>query len=258
MRINIFFQMASYRFLWAIGLTYGFLLQPALALDHNHSLWNTQLNKYVNTRGRVHYPGFQKNPSFQMYLQQLSSVSHSQYNGFSRNQKLSFLINAYNAFTIKLVADHYPVQSIKKIRKLTAFAFTPWKIKFFTLLGKQRNLDWIEHRMLRKKFKEPRIHFAIVCASIGCPPLANRAYTAATLDSQLSFNMKRFLTNRSRNRYDKNRNLIKISPIFKWFREDFGSSDEAIIRFINTTRKQKIPANARIEYTYYNWNLNKQ
>ncbi|MEM7179921.1 MAG: DUF547 domain-containing protein [Spirochaetota bacterium] len=249
--------MKKFLFVLFIGL----LTNSVSAFDHSHSSFNSLLRKYVNGYGRVNYSGFKGNSSFNSYLKKLSAVSYGQYNGFSKQKKIAFLINAYNAFTIKLIVDNYkdgkPVKSIKKITN-RPWAWTPWKIKFFKLLGKKRNLDWIEHSMLRVKFKEPRIHFAIVCASIGCPKLANSAYKAASLESQLQRGLKRFLSNRYRNKYDSSKKVLKLSPIFKWFKKDFGGSDAAVIKFVDKVMQKNIPSNTKIKYTYYNWNLNKQ
>lgn len=231
-----------------------FLIAQVSAFDHKHKAFDSLLRKHVKN-GRVSYNNF-KNDSQKLnkYLSSLSGVSRGQYNSFSRKQKLAFLINAYNAFTIKLILKNYPVKSIKKIGGLFT---SPWKIKFFSLLGSKRHLDWIEHSNLRVNFNEPRIHFAIVCASIGCPPLENSAFTASNLERKLQKLTKNFLRDTRRNRYDSRKNTLYLSPIFKWFKKDF-TREGTVIEFAKTYMGVTIPQNADIEYTYYNWSLNKK
>jgi hypothetical protein len=201
----------------------------------------------------VNYKGFESEKvEFQKYLDSLSAVSSTEYSGFTKEQKLSFLINAYNAFTIRLILDNYPIKSIRKIGILPGAA---WKKDFFKLLDKERNLDWIEHQKLRKDFQEPRIHFAIVCASIGCPPLLSEAFIPAKLNSQLQSNMEFFLKDSTKNRYDASSQTLYLSPIFKWFQEDF-TKEGTLVQFIKNATKQNIPDSTKIEYTDYNWNLN--
>ncbi|MCB1176785.1 MAG: DUF547 domain-containing protein [Leptospiraceae bacterium] len=225
-----------------------------LSFDHNHTAFDGILKKYVRN-GKVNYKGIKKvENSFNSYLNSLSAVSQSQYNGFNKNQKLSFLINAYNAFTIKLILDNYPLKSIKSIGFLPGAA---WKKEFFKLLGQERNLDWIEHQQLRVKFNEPRIHFAIVCASIGCPPLISEAFTPEKLETQLEANTEKFLKDKSKNKYDPSKKILYISPIFKWFKKDF-EKNGSVISFVKKFMGVDIPEKSEIEYTYYNWNLNEQ
>jgi hypothetical protein len=130
---------------------------------------------------------------------------------------MAFLINAYNAFTVELILTKYP--DLKSIKELGSFVQSPWKKKFFTLLGEQRHLDWIEHEQLRPRYNEPRVHAAVNCASIGCPALRDEAFTAVKLEAQLEDGMRRFMGDRTRNRVRGNQ--VEVSSIFKWFREDF-------------------------------------
>ncbi|HMV44002.1 MAG TPA: DUF547 domain-containing protein [Leptospiraceae bacterium] len=226
---------------------------PLLAFDHSHKIYDSILKKYVSV-GRVDYKAINKEPSLKIYLDSLSSVSEVEYNSFTKEQKLSFLINAYNAFTIQLILDHYPIKSIRKIGILP---LAPWKKEFFKLLGEKRSLGWIEHEKLRKDFEEPRIHFAIVCASIGCPILINEAYIPEKLESQLKLVQTQFLNDSSKNRYDTQFNILYISPIFDWFKEDF-TKKSSLIAYLQPFFKDKIATNAKIEYTEYDWNLNEK
>ncbi len=194
-------------------------------------------------------------------MDSLSKVSEADYSKFNTPSKLAFLINAYNAFTVRLILDHYPLKSITEIgspfSSLNLARGTPWKKEFFQLLGQTRTLDWIEHEKLRKDFKEPRIHFAIVCASIGCPNLRSEAFIEKNLETQLQEAKVGFLQNPSKNSYDKTKNLLKLSQIFNWFKDDF-TKKSTLIEFLQDGFKDKIRADALIEYNDYSWKLNEQ
>jgi hypothetical protein len=227
---------------------------PVISFDHSHLGFDLLLKKHVKN-GMVDYKGIKiEEEKLNIYLSELSSVSLKDYSAFTKEEKLSFLINAYNAFTIKLILDNYPLKSIRKIGFLPGAA---WKTDFFSLLGEKRNLDWIEHSKLRVDFEEPRIHFAIVCASIGCPPLASSAYIPKSLNSQLQSSMEIFLADKSKNRYDTSLNTLFISKIFDWFVGDF-TKNSSLISFIKSGMKIEIPENANINYTNYNWDLNEK
>lgn len=238
-----------------------FLSVPVFALDHSHSAWDSLLKKHVRN-GLVNYKNIRADlPSLDAFLTSLSSVSEAEYNGFNQPQKMSFLINAYNAFTVKLILDHYPLKSITEIgspfSKINLARGTPWKKEFFELLGKKRHLDWIEHEKLRKDFSEPRIHFAIVCASIGCPILSSSAYKPETLTQQLQNAKLNFLQTPSKNRYEKERNVLYLSSIFDWFKSDF-IHNTTLIEFVQDGFNEKIKPDAFIEYTEYSWMLNEE
>lgn len=224
-----------------------------IAFDHSHKTLDTILKKYV-ANGRVDYKSLKNDTSLKVYSDSLSAVKLAEYNGYSKEQKLAFLINAYNAFTIQLILDNYPLKSIRSIGILPLAA---WKKEFFTLFGEEKSLGWIEHEKLRKDFDEPRIHFAIVCASIGCPPLISEAYTPEKLEVQLQFVMTNFLNDSTKNRYDAESNTLSISPIFDWFKEDF-TKRGSLLEFIQTSMKVKINSDPKIKYTYYDWNLNEK
>ncbi|WP_321532737.1 DUF547 domain-containing protein [uncultured Desulfuromonas sp.] len=196
------------------------------AFDQSHAQWTDQLQKYVvwvhnGVASKVNYAAWKKDRgNLNRYLEQLSNVSKQEYQRWSRDQQLAFLINAYNAFTVALVLKNYPVDSIKEI----GFWFrSPWKQRFFTLLGEDRSLDDIEHRMIRGRsgFDEPRIHFALVCASVGCPALPNEAFVAVDLDKKLDEAVSRFLSDRQRNRFNVTTGQLEVSSIFDWYGNDF-------------------------------------
>lgn len=223
------------------------------SIDHSYKNYDLFLKKYVSN-GKVDYKSILEDKSFDSILNEFSSVSIAEYNTFKEEEKISFLINSYNAFTIKLILNHYP---IKSIRKIGIFPLAAWREEFFNLLGKDRSLGWIEHEKLRKDFNEPRIHFAIVCASIGCPILIPEAYTSKKLENQLQTVRNNFLNDKTKNRFDKEKNTLYISEIFKWFEKDF-TKQTTIPEYISESLKKEIPENVEIEYTFYDWNLNEK
>lgn len=253
----------------------GLLLSPvpeAIAFDHQHSQWTILLNQYVHWinpyETRVDYAGFQgDNAALDAYLQVLSAVEPAAFEAWSEAQQLAFLINAYNAFTVKLILSEYPdLDSIKDIGGLFR---NPWKIEFFSLLGEERHLDWIEHEKIRVDYPEPRIHVAVNCAAIGCPALIDEAYTAESLDSILERNMERFLADTSRNRVSPEADELELSKIFDWFEEDFQQgwrgwhsvADMAAQYAASLTNDPSVQQRIReqtleIRYLDYDWSLN--
>jgi hypothetical protein len=191
--------------------------------DHGYAAWETLVKKHVRwlpdgKQSRVDYAGFQADrAALKQVLGTLSAVPKAEFDGWTKPQRMAFLINAYNAFTVELILTKYP--DLKSIKDLGSFVQSPWKKKFFRLLGEERHLDWIEHEQLRPLYAEPRVHAAVNCASIGCPALRDEAFTAAKLEAQLADGMQRFMADRTRNRVRGGR--LEVSAIFKWFREDF-------------------------------------
>ncbi|EQA35874.1 PF04784 family protein [Leptospira inadai serovar Lyme str. 10] len=243
------------RFLpYCILLIVSFLPLSLSAFDHKHADWDTLLKKHVR-KGLVDYVAFKKDiSSLDTYLKNLSSVTPAEYSKFNESEKLTFLLNAYNAFTVKLILDHFPVKSIKEIGSLLS---SPWKREFFELLGERRNLDWIEHEKLRKDFKEPRIHIAINCASVGCPPLLNESFKSDQVKDQLSKISKAFLKDSSRNYYDFPQKTLYLCKIFDWFKEDFTRDGGSLIDFYNKNSGSAIPPETSIKFKEYDWSLNK-
>ena len=214
------------------------------AQDIDHSLWTKILQEHVSDNGNVNYKSIKANKiELDHYLHQLSENSPN--DSWSRNELLAYWINAYNAFTIKLIIDNYPTSSIKDIK-------SPWDKKFIKINNKLVSLNFIEHDVLRK-MNEPRIHFAIVCASYSCPKLLNKAYESSTLEEQLMTGTNSFLTDTSKNNISNNE--VQISKIFKWFDKDF-KQNGTIIDFLNNYSEETISKNAKISYKNYNWNLN--
>jgi hypothetical protein len=199
----------------------------AAAFDHAYRGWDDLLKKHVRyvengNASRVSYAGFLKDRAqLTAFLDEVQGVKRAEFDGWSKPQREAFLINAYNAFTIEKILTRYP--EIKSIRDFGTVFGNPWKDKFFTLFGQPTNLDGIEHEMLRKEgaYDEPRIHVAVVCASIGCPMLRNEPYRAEALDAQLEDGFRRFLSDRTRNRYDPVKRRLEVSKIFDWYGKDF-------------------------------------
>jgi hypothetical protein len=199
----------------------------AQGFDHSHAAFTTLLKRHVvlvegGKTSKVNYTNFQKDRALlKGYTDMLTAVSETEFNSWSKPQRMAFLINAYNAFTIDLIVQNYPVKSIKDIGGVLD---NRWKRKFFKLLGKDSFLDQIEHEMLRKPgaYDEPRVHFAVNCASIGCPMLREEAFVADKLNAQLEEQAVRFLSDRSRNRFAGGK--LEVSMIFKWFGEDWTSN----------------------------------
>ncbi len=223
--------------------------------DHSHRAWSRVLRTVVHTQGQqtlVNYTQLKAHPQvLEAYLAQLSSVSKPQYKRFDREQKLAFLINTYNAFALKLIIDNYPVASIKKIN---LFLFSPWKKKFFRLLGEKQSLDFVEHQMLRKHFQEPRIHFAIVCAALSCPNLRPAAYTADKLEIQLAEAERAFFQDKNKNVYHQASRTVKVSKIFEWFKDDFKAKYGPLAAYLK--KKMGLSGKFKIDYLEYDWGLN--
>lgn len=221
----------------------------------NHNLWNDLLNKYVEDDGMVNYIGFQSDSADLTSYLELLKTNPPDEETWSKEEQIAFWINAYNAYTVKLIIDHYPLQSIKDIGSVIQIPFvnSPWDIKFIEINGVKLDLNNIEHDILRKKFDEPRIHFAINCASFSCPKLRREAYVASQLERQLQEQAINFIN-------DPERNVITIhditiSKIFDWFKGDF-TKNGSLIDFLNQYSKVKIEQVAGVSYLDYNWMLN--
>jgi hypothetical protein len=220
----------------------------------SHQQWDRLLKKHVNAAGLVNYKGFQKDKAeLDAYLQNLSNNAPQK--NWSANDQKAFWINAYNAYTISLILQNYPVKSIKDIGGKIYKVNTPWDIKFINIGGKKYDLNNIEHGMLRRGFDDPRIHFALVCASISCPRLRNEAYTGAQLNAQLEDAGREFLNDKSKNRISADR--AELSKYFSWYKGDF-TKNGSLTDFINKYSQAKINANTKIGSLDYNWNLNEQ
>lgn len=265
----------------ALAAVTGFAMTASQAepFDHSHAAFTALLRKHVavldgGKATKVRYADLKKDePALKAYLDELSRVTPAEFNGWSKAQRMAFLINAYNGYTLALIVRNYPVKSIKDIGGLFD---NRWKRKFFTLLGQDASLDKIEHEMLRKPgaYDEVRVHYAVNCASIGCPALREEAFVAERLDRQLEDQAVRFLSDRSRNRYANGR--LEVSMIFDWFKDDWAagytgfdgrtpaikSREDYFARYAkllaDTPADQQNIANGRapISHLDYDWNLN--
>jgi hypothetical protein len=247
----------------------------ATPFDPSHAAWDALLARRVGWTAdghtsRVDYRGFAtEREALREYLAQLSALDAAVYAGWTRSERLAFLINAYNAYTIELVLDAYP--KLASIRDLGSWLRSPWERPFFQLLGRHCSLDTVEHGMIRAPgaFDDPRIHFAVVCASIGCPALRPEALTGAKLDGQLDDSMGRFLADRSRNRYDPAARALQVSRLFDWYRGDFEKGFRGLARIEDVfarhadaladapadrqaIRERRVP----VRFLNYDWRLN--
>lgn len=204
------------------------------AFDHSHGAWTVLLKKHVRlvdggSASNVRYAGMAaERAALKSYLANLSAVSAKDFAAFSRGQQMAFLINAYNAFTVELILTRYP--KLESIKDLGSLFQSPWKPKFVPLLGTSMSLDEIEHENLRARgrYDDPRVHFAVNCASIGCPALREEAFVAERLDSQLDEQAQRFMSDRTRNRWNAQAERLEVSKIFDWFGEDFRGGHRGI------------------------------
>jgi hypothetical protein len=245
--------------------------QDAGGFDHAYPNWESLLKKHVkwlpdNKQSRVNYKGFATDRAeLKKVLDGFSAAPKADFDKWSKPQQMAFLINAYNAFTVEIILTKYP--DLKSIKDLGNFVTPTWKKKFFTLLGEERHLDWIEHEQLRPKYAEPRVHVAVNCASIGCPALFPEAFTAPKMDAQLEDGMRRFLGDSTRNRYADGK--LEVSNIFKWFREDFEKGNKGFAKLEDVFAKyadqlaaapadrEKIKAKTvSISNLDYDWSLN--
>ncbi len=247
----------------------------AAAFDHEHRAFTELLAPHVawnaaGTSSAVDYAGLQRRRGqLQEYLATLSAVDRTTFDNFTLAQRQAFLINAYNAFTLELILTAYP--KIESIKDLGSLFSSPWKKPFFRLLGEQRHLDDVEHGLLRgaEDFDEPRIHFAVNCASIGCPALRPEAFTAARFDAQLDDQTVRFLRDRTRNRFDAEEDVLLLSSIFDWYAGDFETGwrgAESVAGFValysdalgaDAALTARLKAEEiEIDYLDYDWALN--
>ncbi len=244
------------------------LTETKVAAHGDHSVFDGLLAKHVKPidgSSQVDYDGFAADRSIlKTYIASLAKVSRPEFDAWPLDHQLAFLINAYNANTIELILTRYP--DIKSIRNIKS----PWKQKFVSLFGDKVSLDNIEHDMIRgsDRYNDPRIHFAVNCASIGCPPLLNAAFVGEKLEKQLEDSTRKFLNDQSRNYWDGD--VLYVSNIFKWYRKDFGKGwrgAQNLSHFLSlypealnlNDAQQSALRNGRvrIKHTSYDWKLNK-
>ena len=211
------------------------------------------LKKHVK-EGLVDYSGLKSSPGqLNEFLDKTSSVTRQSFNRWDKNKQLAFLINLYNASTLALVQENYPVKSIKDI---AGSAGGPWEQPVVNLFGENITLNSLESEVIRKNYQEPRVHFALVCAALGCPVLINKPYEPQILDEQLELQTQAFLGDITKNSIDVNKELIMLSPIFSWYKEDFIAVSGSVIGFVNPYFGNQANTGFAIEYTEYDWTLN--
>lgn len=222
-----------------------------VAIQAQTSIFDSLLQKNVDKTGRVDYQSLKNNETLlDNYLAYIQNNEPTK--DWSSNKKKAFWINTYNAYTIKIILNNYPLKSIRDIK---IDGKTAWKIPFVKVGQKRYTLDQIEHEILRKKFNDPRIHVGINCASVSCPRLWNFAFTEDNIAYSLDNLMKVFINDTTRNKISKNN--LEISEIFNWFSKDF-MKNGTIINYLNTYAAIKISEKASIKYLTYDWSLNKK
>ncbi len=264
------------------ALSGGFLPGKAQATDPFYEDYAAVLATHVNQPGLVNYRGLKANPQrLHAFLAALADLSPETYKNGGEPEKIALWLNAYNALTLKAIIDHFPIRASlfkslvyprNSIRQIPGV----WDGLRFPVMGKQMTLDEIEHGVLRKEFNEPRIHLALVCAALGCPPLRTEPYEGAKLDRQLDDQARVFLANPKKFRIDRGQGTVYLSPIFKWFGGDFvktfgtdqafkafSPEERAVLNFITphlaaADRDYLLQGKYAISYLDYDWSLNEQ
>ena len=241
-----------------------FLPAWAFAFDHSHKDWDGLLKRHVvvlagGKASQLRYAGMARERAvLGRYLQELSSVDEEELGRWTREQQMAFLINAYNAFTVEKILTRYP--DIRSVWDFGKFFGNPFKDEFFSLLGAKASLDRIEHEILRKRYRDPRPHYVLNCASVSCPMLREEAYLGARLERQLEEQAARFLADRSRNRLAGGR--LELSKIFDWYKEDFEPRAGYFARYAEALaaddggRKLVAEGGAPLFFLDYDWALN--
>ncbi|KAA3631822.1 MAG: DUF547 domain-containing protein [Calditrichaeota bacterium] len=240
-----------------------------VAFDHSYKHYAQLLQETVKD-GLVDYKNIKASlPSYDSTYADFSSLDKGQYKSFTREQKIAYMINAYNFYTIKAIVDHYPVKSIKNIKGV-------WDDLEFPVAGEKMTLDNIEHDILRKEFKEERVHVAVVCASISCPELWDKPFLPDSLDAHLNLRAEAFARDSLRNSINFEKKEMKLSKILDWYSSDFKGkydSDDvfpylsgekrSVANFIyqhldDTTRQKFKGKKMKVGHLGYDWNLNEQ
>ena len=240
------------------------------AFDHRYTDYGALLQANVRwssggNASAVDYASLKRQQgALESALKSLSDVGSDEFARWTPEQQMAFLINAYNGFTLDLVLSRYP--DLRSIRDLGSLLSSPWKKSFFSLLGAQRTLDWVEHEQLRPRYHDARVHFAVNCASIGCPALRPEPYVAERLDGQLNDQQRRYLTDRLRNRFNADSGQLAVSSIFKWYGEDFDADGAGLRGWLAkhanllgddaAVRARIASGQFSIDFLSYDWSLN--
>ncbi len=231
------------------------------SFDQSHARLGGVLAAVVQN-GRVDYAKLKAAPDeLDSYLKEIAAVPAAEFARWPEADRLALLINLYNAQTLRLIINHYPLKSIRSIGTLPGAA---WRELIVRQGGRIMTLDHLENKVIRVEYNEPRIHFALVCAAVSCPPLRGEPYTGARLDAQLAEQTTAFLATSELNRYDAATGTLYLSPIFKWYAEDFtkpaGSLAAYVKPFLPAAQRTALtdPAKVKVKFTDYDWALNAQ
>lgn len=217
-------------------------------LDFDHSRYAKLLQTHLKN-GDLDYASLQRNSvDLELYLRSIAKIDKKEFAAMSRDEKVVIYINAYNAYTIKSILLSYPVKSIKNIKNV-------WDKKIAIIAGEALSLNNIEHDILRPVYKDPRFHFALNCASKGCPVLRAEPYLPEHLEEQLEDAAFKFMNDRIRNPYDQKNNKFHASSIFKWFAKDFGDIRSFIAKYLKDDKSEFLMNQPKLKYQY-DWNLN--
>lgn len=235
------------------------------------------LSRFADEKGRVDYAGLKADRvQLDAFVATVGDLDPARFDTWNSAEQMAFYINAYNALTLKAIVDHYPIS--RRVGRFPANSIRQipgvWDRLTFAVMGKKRTLNDIEHKILRIKFSEPRIHFALVCAAVSCPPLRNEPYTGKLLDTQLADQANQFMEKRTNFHFEKG--VVYLSSIFEWFGDDFvpafkteskfkgfSPSERAVLNFVHTystgeTRTLLLNSNFSIKYEKYDWSLNEK
>jgi len=235
------------------------------AYDHQDTYWQEVLRAYTH-EGRVNYKALKENDNeLKASIQNIESISKFAFNSLNNKQKMAFWINAYNMSVIKTIVDNYPIKRSFGIKAIASPSNSiqqianVWDKPVLHVRGRDLSLNDIENKILRPEFQDPRVHFAIVCASIGCPVIRSEPFTADNLDQQLSEQIRLFLSDPSKARYKKSNDVLHLSPIFKWFNADFQQVGGVVVFIKNYAPAglfDGISERTKIQWLGYDWNLN--
>ena len=232
--------------------------QPTSGESFSHELFDQVLQEHVDEAGQVNYTKLKANPEkLEAYLDLLAFSANPK--ELPYNAQLAFWVNAYNALVIKGVVDRYPITSVRKVKRFSGFFY---RLKFW-VAGKTYTLDYIEHDIIRKEFVDPRVHFVLGCASSSCPPLANRAYTADTIEERLEIATFNFVQNPEQVRIDRAERHLYLSKIFKWYEDDFKEGYDGAVDFLADYLPPEDTeflesTEVKLRYLDYDWTLNDQ
>ena len=248
------FLLAAAATLWPLGSSSVRGAQAKVSFDHSYAAWDGVLRAHVRSDGMVDYKGLSSNAALKTFLDSVATVSAEEVKGWSRAQKLAFYCNAYNAYTFQTILDAWPVSSIRDI-KPDAWDNVRWKVA-----GQLMSLNDIEHKQLRGKMKEFRVHFVLVCAARSCPILPNKAIVPEGIDSQLDGYTRAFFADTARNRVDQAAGKVYLSKLMDWYSGDFnGAPATYMAKYVDeATRDFLLKGTFTVEFNEYDWSLNKQ